>query len=491
MGPLRNFPRGFSTIILLSTLGSGPVRGSEPHASSDPIPSTRTGSSSPLGFTPRSRPGQLQAEAHALAVPTPENARKLLRILTAEPHVAGTPADYKTAVFVRDKLREWGWKADIAELEVLLNYPATGVPPQTRNRAAQSRRASRSMKPRSPPTRIRPAARPSVHFTATASRASAKGQVVYANFGRPEDFDGAREDGDRRQGQDRAGPLRRIFPRTEGPQRPETRGRRNPDLLRPGRRRIRQGRRLSATGRSAPARPSSAAASSSSRWDRAIRRRRSAHRSKERSGFRSIRSNGFTLIDGRTGDARQSHRWLNGKRQPDSSETTTSRRSPRFLSATKRPSEILKLLAGPNVPSGWQGGLPLAYHVGPGPAEVSMSVRHGLSASQDLERDRHDPRHGRARSLGHGRQPPRRLGLRRGRSGQRHGRDARDVPRPGRGREERLEAAANDRLRELGCRGIRPGRLDRVGRGTRQGDRRKGRAHAQRRLGRQRATSSR
>ena len=32
------------------------------------------------------------------------------------------------------------------------------------------------------------------------------------------------------------------------------------------------------------------------------------------------------------------------------------------------------MLAGPNVPSGWQGGLPLPYHVGPGPAEVRLSV---------------------------------------------------------------------------------------------------------------------
>jgi N-acetylated-alpha-linked acidic dipeptidase len=63
-------------------------------------------------------------------VPTPENARNWLRVLTAEPHVAGTPADYKTAVFVRDKLREWGWQADIVELDVLLNYPQTGIPPQ-------------------------------------------------------------------------------------------------------------------------------------------------------------------------------------------------------------------------------------------------------------------------------------------------------------------------------------------------------------------------
>ena len=43
----------------------------------------------------------------------------------------------------------------------------------------------------------------------------------------------------------------------------------------------------------------------------------------------------------------------------------------------------------------------------------------------------------------------------------------------GRRREERLEAAADARLRELGRRGVRPGRLDRMGRGKRRGDRRR------------------
>ena len=78
----------------------------------------------PLGFAPASRARQLEAEAKALAVPTPENARKWLKTLTAEPHVAGTPADYKTAVFVRDRLQEWGWKAELVTYEVLLNYPS-------------------------------------------------------------------------------------------------------------------------------------------------------------------------------------------------------------------------------------------------------------------------------------------------------------------------------------------------------------------------------
>ena len=67
---------------------------------------------------------ELDAEAKALAVPTPQNARRWLKTLTEEPHLAGSAADYKTAVFVRDRLREWGWKADLATYEVLLNYPA-------------------------------------------------------------------------------------------------------------------------------------------------------------------------------------------------------------------------------------------------------------------------------------------------------------------------------------------------------------------------------
>lgn len=37
--------------------------------------------------------------------------------------------------------------------------------------------------------------------------------------------------------------------------------------------------------------------------------------------------------------------------------------------------EILQNLSGPNVPDGWQGGLPFAYHIGPGPTKVKMKVK--------------------------------------------------------------------------------------------------------------------
>ena len=140
----------------------------------------------PLGFTPSSGPVELQAEAHALSVPTPENARKLLRTLTAEPHVAGTRADYKTAVFVRDKLREWGWKADIAELEVLLNYPH-GAPGLTIERPVAKTLPLDEAPVATDKDSASSAAFGAFHGYGVSG--NAQGQVVYANLGRPEDFE--------------------------------------------------------------------------------------------------------------------------------------------------------------------------------------------------------------------------------------------------------------------------------------------------------------
>jgi N-acetylated-alpha-linked acidic dipeptidase len=139
----------------------------------------------PLGFSPRSREAHLAAEARALAVPTPEKARSWLRTLTEEPHVAGTPADHDTAIFVRDKLRDWGWSADLAEYEVMLNYPvsvqlrrdgSTGEPLKVIEDRYDLDKDSAS-----------PEAFPAFHGYGTSG--SVTGQLVYANYGRPEDFD--------------------------------------------------------------------------------------------------------------------------------------------------------------------------------------------------------------------------------------------------------------------------------------------------------------
>src|SRR5262249_38371230 len=67
-------------------------------------------------------------------------------------------------------------------------------------------------------------------------------------------------------------------------------------------------------------------------------------------------------------------------REEDWEKSTGLKRADYFATIPSLPisyntaQEILKVLGGPNVPAGWQGGLPLAYHVGPGPAEVGFKV---------------------------------------------------------------------------------------------------------------------
>jgi N-acetylated-alpha-linked acidic dipeptidase len=219
-----------------------PARGGGPGAAGGPDGrGARRHPGRPDRVRPASRAAQAQAEARALAVPTPERARAWLRTLTEEPHVAGTPADRKTALFVRDRLREWGWQADLAEYEVLLNYPVSvrlevvrpdpqgaqgdGGPPGRRQGLGQPRRLPRL---------------PRLRRLRRRHRAGRLRQLRPARgLRRPG------PPGGRGRGPDRPGALRRAVPRPEGPQRPEARRQRGADLLRPGRRRLRQGGRLS------------------------------------------------------------------------------------------------------------------------------------------------------------------------------------------------------------------------------------------------------
>src|SRR5262249_46955803 len=179
---------GFSiTMTFLALLGAGPTLGSDPPGTSATQHPGPASPSSPLGFCPHSSEVQLRAEATALTVPTPENARNWLRILTAEPHVAGTPADYKTAVFVRDKLREWGWKADLVEFEVLLNYPSHGAHPDLNLRRPYDKKLPTD---EAPIASDKDSASSDAFgaFNGYGTSGTAWGQVIYANYGRPDDY---------------------------------------------------------------------------------------------------------------------------------------------------------------------------------------------------------------------------------------------------------------------------------------------------------------
>ena len=173
-------------LLLIAAMTEAPAKGAQPPDSAAPPAA--------IGFSPRTFAKQRAAEAHALTIPTPENARRWLRTLTAEPHVAGTEADHKTAVFVRDKLREWGWKADLDEMEVLLNYPVR-EPAIVAHCAPCDQGIGGGRGSRRDRQGFARAAAAFGAFNGYGTSGRASGQVVYANYGRPDDYTALEKNG--------------------------------------------------------------------------------------------------------------------------------------------------------------------------------------------------------------------------------------------------------------------------------------------------------
>ncbi len=95
--------------VLLSILASGPV------------PAQNAAQSNVFGYTDFSK--QAKIEEKFLAVPDPKLAGEELKTLTAEPHMASTPEDHKTAEYVAQKFRTAGLETEIVPYRVLLNIP--------------------------------------------------------------------------------------------------------------------------------------------------------------------------------------------------------------------------------------------------------------------------------------------------------------------------------------------------------------------------------
>jgi N-acetylated-alpha-linked acidic dipeptidase len=77
----------------------------------------------PLGFTSESYPTQARWEKRLQSSVSASQCRKYLRQLTREPHVAGTPGDWRVTQFIYNEFRRAGLQTEIIEYRVLLSYP--------------------------------------------------------------------------------------------------------------------------------------------------------------------------------------------------------------------------------------------------------------------------------------------------------------------------------------------------------------------------------
>ena len=133
-------------------------------------------------FTAESR-----IEEQFLAVPDAQLAGLHLKILTAEPHLAATPEDRKTAEYVARMFRDAGLDTEIVPYRVLLNQPKV-----VRVEAFDA--AGRLLM--TGPTREHVEGDPYqddprvvMPFNGSSGSGDVTGDAVYANYGRLEDFD--------------------------------------------------------------------------------------------------------------------------------------------------------------------------------------------------------------------------------------------------------------------------------------------------------------
>jgi N-acetylated-alpha-linked acidic dipeptidase len=138
------------------------------------------------GFSADRTAAQRRWEEQFRAVPNPQSAREHLRILTSEPHIAGTKEDYATAIYVRDQLRSYGLKADLKEYDVWLNYP--NMPSvleliTTRRQRLSTHEAVVPGDPSSSHPKITPL------FNGYTASGDVTAPLVYANYGLPDDYD--------------------------------------------------------------------------------------------------------------------------------------------------------------------------------------------------------------------------------------------------------------------------------------------------------------
>jgi N-acetylated-alpha-linked acidic dipeptidase len=129
---------------------------------------------------------EAKIEEKFLAIPDAKEAGEDLKTLTAAPHMASTPEDHATAEFVARKFREAGLETEIIPYRVLLNQPK-----EVRVEAFDA--AGHMLM--SGPTREHVASDPGqddrrvvMPFNGSSASGDVTADVVYANYGRPEDF---------------------------------------------------------------------------------------------------------------------------------------------------------------------------------------------------------------------------------------------------------------------------------------------------------------
>ncbi len=164
-----------SFVVAMVALSS--ANGSSPATKNAP-PTARM-----FGF--RDSATESQWERNFLAVPDPKQAEEDLRILTQSPHIAATPEDKATAEFVAQKFRDAGLDTQIQEYRVWINYPVevsvdVTAPPNVHMHGPTREHVDGDT--------LADDLRVVMPFHGMSASGDVEADIVYANYGTPDDF---------------------------------------------------------------------------------------------------------------------------------------------------------------------------------------------------------------------------------------------------------------------------------------------------------------
>lgn len=268
--------------------------------------------------------------------------RRFLREVSKEPRVAGTDASRRAAAWIRERFEAHGLETETAEYDVLLSYPESAelelVKPSSANLLAFEGALLAQGDPLAEIDRL--------PWNAYSPSGEVEAQVVYANYGRPEDFRELDRRGISLKG--------RVV------------------LTRYGKG-YRGGKALEAQNRGAAAILfySDPAEDGYAQGDPLPAGPWGPPDHFQRGGIvYDFLVPGDPLTPG----------WASTKDTPRIRPEHAAV-MPRILSLpisyeSARP--VLAALGGPVAPAGWRGALPLSYHLGPGPARVRLKVKNRL-----------------------------------------------------------------------------------------------------------------
>lgn len=295
------------------------------------------------GFRAKDAEAEREREARAALLIRPDSLRRHLRILTEEPHVAGTPADSATAEYVRQRLTAYGWDARIERVPVYLNWP--GVPHVELVEPSFEALATREKGAAWDKDAYQSEAFDAFHGYGAAGEVTAG--VVYANYGDVGDLKKLAELGIDVRGRIVLVRYGKIF-----------RGLK-----------VRNAERAGAAAVIIYSDPADDGYVKADPYPRGPGRPDDA-----------IQRGSVQFLSEGPGDP-TTPGWASeaGGKRLKPSEAKGVPRIPSIPLAYSEARRILDALEGPQVPDGWQGGLPFTYHVGPGPAKVHMKIEQNYA----------------------------------------------------------------------------------------------------------------